>query len=446
MCVRKLYARVSLLAVLVVPLSSLAGAAWAQEASKQDRERANEMLKVIGDEVRKHYYDPKFHNLNWDATLEASRQKINGANSMNMCLSHIAAALGALNDSHTFFLPPQHVVRTDYGFQYQFVGERCFVTRVRPQSDAEAKGIKAGDQILTINGYSLDRDTVDKMQYVFSVLRPQPSLRLGLQDPAGNQRAVQPAAKFRQGKPLLDVTGSGAGNDIWDIIRQSENEDHLMRARYSDVGEPLLVLKVPEFLFSASEVDKMIDKARQHQNLIIDLRGNPGGSVETLKLLVGGLFDKEVKIADRVGRKETKPEVAKPRHNPFTGKLVVLVDSKSASASELFARVVQLEKRGVVLGDRSAGAVMEAKHYSEKMGSDTVIFYGASITEWDLVMADGKSLEHSGVAPDELIVPTALDLANGRDPVLARAADLLGSKIDPEVAGKMFPYEWPPED
>ena len=447
MRIRKAALRAYVLSLrLSVGMSILAGPAWTQEISKLDRERANDMLKVIGEDVRKHYYDSQFHGLNWDATLESYKQKINSATSFNMCLSHIAAALDALNDSHTFFLPPQHVVRTEYGFHYQFVGERCFVTRVRPHSDAEAKGIRPGDQILTINGYSLDRDTVHKMQYVFTVLRPQPSLRLGLQDPAGQQRTVDPASKMSQGKRVLDFTRTDGGGDFWDIIRQSENEEHLMRARYYEVGEPLIVLRVPEFLFFASEVDKMIEKAHQHANLIIDLRGNPGGSVETLKFLVGGLFDKEVKIADRAGRKESKPEVAKPRHNPFAGKIVVLVDSKSASASELFARVIQLEKRGVVLGDRSAGAVMESKHYSEQMGTETVIFYGASITEWDLIMVDGKSLEHTGVTPDEVVLPTAQDMANGRDPVIARAAELLGIKISPEVAGKMFPYEWPPEN
>ena len=157
------------------------------------------------------------------------------------------------------------------------------------------------------------------------------------------------------------------------------------------------------------------------------------------------MFDKEVKIADRAGRKGTKPEIAKASHNPFTGKLVVLVDSKSASAAELFARIVQLEKRGVVMGDQSAGAVMEARHYSEKLGTDTVIFFGASITDWDLIMADGKSLEHEGVTPDELVLPGPDALADGRDPVLSHAAEFLGVKVTAEEAGKAFPYEWPLE-
>ena len=127
------------------------------------------------------------------------------------------------------------------------------------------------------------------------------------------------------------------------------------------------------------------------------------------------------------------------------GKMVVLIDSKSASASELFARVAQLENRAMIVGDRSSGSVMEARHYDEKVGSDRVVFYGVSVTEWDLIMSDGKSLEHTGVTPDEVVLPTPQDLANGRDPVLARAAGILGIPLSADNAGKAFPYEWPPE-
>ena len=421
---------------------------WAQQQpppmSKFERDRAVDMLHVIAGDVKKHYYDPKFHGVNWDAKVEEAKGKIEASDSFNMAMSHIAALLDALDDSHTFLLPPQHAYHHDYGFQYQMVGPHCFVSRVRPKSDAEAKGVKPGDEIITFDGYNVNRDDFWKVQYVFSILRPQGGLRLGLQDPSGAQRQVDVAAKIRETKRVTDLTGEGGASDIWDLIRESQTEEHLNRARYFEVGDQLMVLKVPEFSFSASEVDAMIGKARKHPNLIVDLRGNPGGSVDTLKYLVGGVFDKEVKIADRRGRKEARPEVAKS-HNPFSGKVVVLVDSRSASAAELFARIIQLEKRGTVIGDRSSGSVMEAKHYREQMGADTVVFYGASITEWDLIMADGKSLEHVGVTPDEVVLPGALDLANGRDPVLAHAAETLGVKLSAEEAGKAFPYEWPPE-
>ena len=87
---------------------------------------------------------------------------------------------------------------------------------------------------------------------------------------------------------------------------------------------------------------------------------------------------------------------------------------------------------------------MEARHHPCSQGADTKFFYGFSITEADLIMSDGKSLEHTGVVPDELLLPTAQDLASGSDPVLARAAQLAGVTLEPAAAGKLFPFEWLP--
>ena len=407
--------------------------------SSYDRDRTKYFLTDIADDVRKHYYDPTFHGLNWDAVVREQQKKIDSSESVNEVLSHVAAALDRLNDSHTFFLPPPRPYYHDYGWQAQIIGDRCYVVQVRPQSDAEAKGLKPGDEVLAINGYVPDRTNFWKMQYVFNRLRPQPGLRLNLRDPAGNQRQLEVMAKFIQFKRVLDTPTF----DIWSQVREAENQQYLMRARGIEIGDELMILKLPRFLYSESELDSMMGKARKHRSLILDLRENPGGAVDTLQQFASGMFDHEVKIGDRVGRESRKPLVVKSGHHPFSGKLVVLLDSKSASAAELFARVVQLEKRGTVLGDRSSGSVMEAKHYSYARGLGTAVFFGASITDADIVMADGKSLEHTGVVPDEVVLPTAADLASGRDPVLARAAEMLGVKLTPEDAGKMFPYEWP---
>jgi len=127
----------------------------------------------------------------------------------------------------------------------------------------------------------------------------------------------------------------------------------------------------------------------------------------------------------------------------YDGNLIVLIDSKSASASEIFARVIQLEKRGIVIGDRSSGAVMEAQLLDHKLGLDTIIPYAVSITDADLIMGDGKSIENVGVIPDELVLPSAADMAAKRDPVLTRAVERGGVKLDPEKAGALFPIEWP---
>jgi carboxyl-terminal processing protease len=204
-----------------------------------------------------------------------------------------------------------------------------------------------------------------------------------------------------------------------------------------------MIAKLPSFMFDENEVNKLISMIRKHKALILDLRQNPGGDVEALKAVVGSLFDHDVKIADRVSRDSNKPVLAKSNHHPFEGKLFVLIDSKSASAAELLARVVQLEKRGTVIGDRSSGMVMESRIYTYSSGIDLVTFYAASISDANLIMADGQSLEHVGVTPDEIAIATPAELASGRDPVLVHAAEMAGIKITPEDASKIFPYEWP---
>jgi len=421
----------------------LAVIGWAQKITSLDRDRALTMLQEISSDVKKHYYDPKFHGVDWEAKVEEMKQKIKTTDSMNRALSEIAAALDSLDDSHTFFLPPGHAYRYDYGWQAQMIGERCFILRVRPGSDAEKKGVAPGDELVAINGFNPNRDNFWRILYVFDTLRPQVALRLDLRSPAGKQRQVDVVTTMIEKKLVTDLTGRGGGGDMWDFIREREDSVHLGRAQFAELGDDVGVLKFPGFHFNESEIDDMIAKARKRKVLIVDLRGDGGGSVETLEFLISGCFEKEVKVGDRIGRSDHKPLIAKPRGHPFTGKLVVLVDSKSASASELFARVVQIEKRGTVVGDRSSGSVMEAKHYNYKTGLETVVFYGASITDADLIMLDGKSLEHNGVLPDEVMLPSAQDIADQRDPVLAHAVETAGTKLTPEAAGKLFPYEWP---
>jgi carboxyl-terminal processing protease len=431
-----------LLFVFVSLASSTSGQQQQAKISKFERDEVLQMLNTISDDVKKHYYDPKLHGIDWDENVKNFRQRIENAASLNRGLSEVAAALDVLNDSHAFFLPPPRPYKHDYGWQVRMVGQQCMVLGVRPESDAEKKGVKPGDEVMSINGFAPTRDNLWKMNFVFNVLRPQPGLRVSLRSPTGEKKDVELMAAVRQLVKTRDLTGGG----IWDYIRELENDERLERMRWMETEGGVMILKFPAFLFTQRQVDDVMKKARKNQALIVDLRGNGGGSIETLKEFVSNFFDHEVKIADRMMRDNSKPVLAKSSgRDAFMGKLFVLVDSRSASASEVLARVVQLEKRGTVIGDQSAGAVMEARRYEYKIGYETILPYGASITDADLIMTDGKSLEKVGVTPDELVLPSAADLAAGRDPLLARAVQLAGGKMSPETAGKLFVYEWPKE-
>jgi C-terminal processing protease CtpA/Prc len=400
---------------------------------------AQQMWSDISGDVRKHYYDPKFHGVDWDAKVHETKDAIAKSSSMNMAMGQIAAALHSLNDSHTFFLPPPRPYRIDYGWQMEMIGSHCYISHVRPGSDAEAKGIKPGDEIIDINGHAPTRENLWILDYALKVLHPETSLQLNLRAPNGSGKRLDVAAKTRDIARVRDATRA---DDIWMMYHEAEGKELRLHSRWKEASDKVLVVSYPTFEGSLDEIDDIIGRVRKYDALVLDLRGNPGGSIETLKAFLGGMFDHEIKVYDRVGRGERKPLVAKfSRH--FDGKLTVLVDSQSASAAELFARTVQIEKRGMILGDLSSGSVMESKQYSYQTGQVSAVFFGASITDADLIMKDGNSLEHVGVSPDERILPSASDLAEGRDVALARAVELSGATISPEQAGKLFPYSWP---
>jgi C-terminal processing protease CtpA/Prc len=394
------------------------------------RRQAETILNQVADDVLKHYYDPKLHGIDWNAKLRETKKKIENATSSNLAFANIAAMLDTLDDSHTFFIPPGRSFMLDYGWRFQTVGERCFMTRVRPQTDAATK-VHPGDEVLAINGYTPRRANIVRIEYVLNVLRPQSKIDVTIRSVAGEERRFEIVPKVFEGQFGSPTVG--------DLKIADDLEYKRIRPKLVLLDGDVLVVKIPEFFFEEDAVSKLLGEARKHKSVILDLRGNPGGAEESLAWLVSGFFDHEVKIADAVARDRTKPQIAKPVRHPFTGKVTVLVDSRSTSAAELFARVVQLEKRGVVMGDRTPGMVMEAQEYGHA-SADTI--FGVSVTTANLIMSDGNSLEHVGVAPDELVLPTVDDLASQRDPVLAHAAEIAGAKLSPKEAAELFPYEW----
>jgi len=417
--------------------------AAAQQLNSEDRSRGHLMLNAIKEDLKKTYYDPTFHGVDLDARFKAADELIKQATSLGQVFGIIAQAVNSLNDSHVYFIPPPQTVHADYGYQMRMIGDKCYVIAIKPGSNAESAGLKVGDLAHKIGVIEPTRETFDKLHYLFYILRPQPGMRLIVESPGAEPRTLDVLAKVRQDKRTLNFTGSDDGRDIFDYIREIQAESRLHRHRYYEFGDDLLVWKMPQFDLTDKELDAMMEKVRKRKALILDLRGNGGGSEDSLKQMVGYFFDHDVKIADLKGRKEEKPVIAKTRHESvFTGKLCVLIDSESASAAELFGRVIQLEKRGTVVGDVSAGKVMRAKPMVHEIGMDIKVFYGDLITVDNAIMSDGKSLEKVGVMPDVLALPSGADLATGRDPVISKAAELVGFKISPDKAGTLFPVEW----
>ena len=408
--------------------------------SSHQRAQAKRMLSTLKIAIRDTYYDPAFRGIDLDAHFKEAAAKLDAAVTLPHAYGIIAQALIAFEDSHTYFIPPRRASTVEYGWDMRMVGDDCYVTAVKPGSDAEAKGLRPGDRLLKVDQFTPRRVDLWKLRYLLYTLSPRSMVRVVAQSPDdAAPRTLDIGAKVTPQPKVIEVNIDHLESLIWEESREARTA----RNRFGRAGD-VAVWKLSGFDFDPDDADRMLDRAvKDASALVIDMRGNAGGYMKTLQQLTGRLFDRDVTVATVKTRKSAKPMLVKKRRNPFMGKIVALVDADSGSAAEVLARVIQLEKRGIVIGDRSAGAVMQGEMFVDGLeGAAGVMLYYAIVTNADLIMADGASLEKAGVRPDEVLLPTAADLASGHDPVLARAVALLGGTLDAAAAGAMFPIQW----
>ncbi len=269
-------------------------------------------------------------------------------------------------------------------------GERCCATRC-------ASGRPVGEHQWS---HAYTRKSL-AARYLYRLLRPQPRLQVRMRSPGGDARTLDLASKVRERSRIVDLTGANGGRDMNQMLRDGETDREEMNGGYVEYGDSIIIWKMPTFSVTLDEVHEMMKHARKRKALVIDLRGDGGGYAQSMLELVKQVNRDSVMIGTTHARRKTTPLVAKGGGDAaFGGQVFVLVDSRSASASEIFARTMQLTGRGKVIGDRTAGAVMESLFHSLTIGMDTKIFFGVQVTEADVVMSDGGRLERVGVAPD----------------------------------------------
>jgi carboxyl-terminal processing protease len=358
--------------------------------SRNDREVAITMLRQIKEDLQKHYYDPALHGLDLEAQFADAEHFIKSATDIGQVMARLVEPVWKLDDSHTTFFPPNRALLVDYGWEMGTVGDLTLVLRVDPASDAAAQGLAPGDQVLALNRFRPDRFNLWQISYFYRFIRPQAQQHVVIRKPDATERTLDIKSRVVK-KPLTELA---------DLIDELSTIGKSMRHRQVGVGADTVVWKMPAF-DSPDAVREEIKRAGKYKTLILDLRGNGGGLVTALRELVSRSFDRDVLMAvEKTRTRETEDHV-KPAKDRFGGSLVVLVDSRSASAAEMFARLVQIEKRGTVIGDRTAGAVMTSQFYPHSVGLGAVAFYATSVTVADVRMSDGGSLEKIGVRPDQ---------------------------------------------
>ncbi len=171
----------------------------------------------------------------------------------------------------------------------------------------------------------------------------------------------------------------------------------------------------------AKEIEKL--KAENVEGIIMDLRGNGGGSLPEVVKMVG-LFIEDGPVCVVKGREE-KPYQWKDKDKSvlYTGPLTVLVDEFSASASEIFAAAIQDYKRGIVIGSTSTyGKGTVQRNIPLNPESENGLFSNKEVEDLGSVKLtlqkfyriNGGATQLKGVTPD-IVIPDRMEYLKFRE-------------------------------
>src|ERR1700730_474980 len=381
------------------------------ESIKAERRRAEQILNLVSKDVQNNLYDDALKGLDWPTLTEQARQRIRSAEELGQMHGAISALLYQLHDSHTVFIPPKRKIKAVYGFKAKPFANNIFVYEVDKDGPAAKAGLQLGEQIVGVNNLNAVRETFFDMTRYLTVLDPRVELDVEVAQ-NGSIRVVKvPATVIPQpAQYFFSFIETGRDSDAQERLYDFKNHD-----------DGIQYLRVRTFVMPSTEIVGMIKPLRDAKAVILDLRGNGGGRLSTMVDLMGQFEREPFEMATSVSRKKSEPIRVKPLSPHITSPLYVLLDSASASASEMFARSMQIHKRAVLIGDRSSGRVNSAQFFWRPIGSWEGVEFGTEIAVTKVVMENGEELENRGVTPDEFCVPPPEDLRTERDSCLDRA-------------------------
>src|SRR5258708_33945840 len=327
---------------------------------KNVRWRMQRILKEVSETVEKSFYNPKLNGVDWKAGVEVARKKIDSADRPGEMVAAITGLVARLNDSHPVFIPPGRPEHAVFGFNAKPFRDEVLVYHVMPKGPADAAGLLVGDRILAVNEFRATRDNIDMMMRYFGFLNPNRTLRLTISriENATQVITIEAELKSEFSKDFSHLYQA--------YVREQRKE---LEPLAKDYGAGITYLRFPSFTISGHDAGSFVGKAKGARAVILDLRENGGGRLETLEELTGHFVNEGGKLAECVGREKTLPVEVKSRNPNITAPLFVLVDSHSASASEMFARYIQITHRGKIVGDQTSGRVNLARIVPGEVGT-----------------------------------------------------------------------------
>jgi carboxyl-terminal processing protease len=235
------------------------------------------------------------------------------------------------------------------GIRFQIVKDTLLVINTIEGGPSEKVGILAGDQILAVEA-----------ENIAGVGIKNSDIRSRLLGEKGTR--VQLTIKRKNSEELLTFT----------VVRDKIIENSVVS--YYMVDKKIGYIKLIRFSRnSLDEIKEAITKLKEQgmEDLIVDLQDNGGGLLDICAYIADEFLDDKKLIVYSEGRKRPRKEYKAEKKGSFEkGRLVILINENSASASEILSGAVQDWDRGLIVGRRSFGKGLVQQPISLSDGSE----------------------------------------------------------------------------
>jgi carboxyl-terminal processing protease len=281
---------------------------------------------------------------------------VDETNSEELIESAINSVLKEL-DPHSSYIPASQLQGVNeeldgkfegVGIQFSLVNDTIFVVSAISGGPADQLGILAGDKIIqiedsTVAGVDITNEgIIDKLKG-----KKGTKVKVGIQ--RGKNKKIMDYTITRDVIPLYSVDAAYMINDETGYIKVN---------RFSGTTYREFMEKFEEMSLNGL------------QNLVLDLRGNPGGYLTAATKMLDQMFDDKRLLVYTEGRTYARNNYKSTGRQLFPfDKLVVLIDEGSASASEILAGAIQDHDRGAIVGRRSFGKGLVQEQYDLSDGS-----------------------------------------------------------------------------
>jgi carboxyl-terminal processing protease len=273
------------------------------------------------------------------------------------------------------------------GVEISLRGNLPTVVRVLRDNPAEKAGVAVNDVVTAVNGESVEKLTTTE---IVAKIR-------------GDAGTTVKVSVYRDG-----------GAKDFTLTREVVNNPSVYGSVVNGVG----IMTISRFDDKTGGLARSLAtefKAAGVKGVVLDLRGNGGGYVTAAQDVGGIWLDKQVVVTEKKGNKVT--DELKSGGSPILNGVptVVLINSSSASASEIVAGALHDHKAATLLGEKSFGKGSVQKLVGLGEGSMLKV----TVARW--YTPSGLNISEKGITPDTTVERTVDDLSAGRDPQLDAA-------------------------